>query len=218
MCYIVPYLRLFVPNSLQAYRYFFFSEGCACDLCDQSRLPSLWLGFHGDYSPTASTAPSLRPLIPSSSQMMCKLVQVYHYQPRSRVPWWLVLAEVPRVIDAPASLTLKLLVVSSLVSERADHSTMSSHTLLITKWKSPLLASWPPVWKSAWQSCWMSFCFLDVAALLGLGPLCRCCIPVAAANFFRDSPLSWVYLFSCWQGPVTRYRSTSAPVVSTAAS
>jgi hypothetical protein len=37
--YIAPSLRPFVPNGLQAYRHFFFSEGCACDVCAWSHLP-----------------------------------------------------------------------------------------------------------------------------------------------------------------------------------
>jgi hypothetical protein len=113
-CYTVPSFRLFVPNSLQAYRHFFFSEGCACDNCNQPRLPSLWLSSHGDYSPTA---PSLRPLVLSSFLIRCKPVQVYHHQLRSRVPFHSVQAKVPRVGDAPTSLALKLLVnVQSLTS------------------------------------------------------------------------------------------------------
>jgi hypothetical protein len=39
-CNIAPSLRLFVPNSLQAYRHFFYSEGCACNVCVRSHLPS----------------------------------------------------------------------------------------------------------------------------------------------------------------------------------
>jgi hypothetical protein len=38
-CYTAPSLRFFVPNGLQAYRHFFFSEGCVCDVCDRSHLP-----------------------------------------------------------------------------------------------------------------------------------------------------------------------------------
>jgi hypothetical protein len=38
--YIAPSLRLFVPNGLQAYHYV-FSQGCACDFCDRSHLPSV---------------------------------------------------------------------------------------------------------------------------------------------------------------------------------
>jgi hypothetical protein len=38
--HITPSLRLFVPKSLQAYRHFFFSEGCAFSFYDRSHLPS----------------------------------------------------------------------------------------------------------------------------------------------------------------------------------
>jgi hypothetical protein len=77
--YIAPTLWAFVPNSLQAYRHFFFSKGCACDVCDWSQLPSPWLISHGDYSPTAPTAPSLRLLVPSGSLIGCQSLQVYHH-------------------------------------------------------------------------------------------------------------------------------------------
>jgi hypothetical protein len=80
-------LRLFVPNSLQSYCHFFFSEGCACDACDRPGLPSLWLGFHGDYSPTAPTANFLRPLVPSDSLIRCQSVQVYHQYPSFPFGW-----------------------------------------------------------------------------------------------------------------------------------
>jgi hypothetical protein len=86
---IAPSLRLFVifvPNSLQANRHFFFSEGCVCDICDRSHLPSPRLGSHGDYSPTIPAAPSLRPLVLSGSLIRCEPFQVYHHHPRSRVP------------------------------------------------------------------------------------------------------------------------------------
>jgi hypothetical protein len=58
--YISPSLRLLVPNSLQAYRNFFFSEGCACDVSARSHLSPPWLWSHGDYSPTAPAAFSLK--------------------------------------------------------------------------------------------------------------------------------------------------------------
>jgi hypothetical protein len=45
-----------ILNSLQAYCYF-FSEGCACDICSRSCLPSPWHSSHGDYSPTAPAHP-----------------------------------------------------------------------------------------------------------------------------------------------------------------
>jgi hypothetical protein len=150
-----------------------FPEVCACDICNQYHLPSLWFVSHSDRSPIAPTAPALRPLIPSSSLIRCKPVQVYHHQPLSRVPFWSVWAKVLRVVNVPTSLTLKLLVVFSFVSEGANPSTGSSHSVPITRWKTRLLTSWPPVRRSAWQSCWMPSCFLDIAAISGLGPLCH---------------------------------------------
>jgi hypothetical protein len=62
------------------YRHFFFSEGCACDICDEPRLPFPWLGSHGDYSPTAPAAPSLRPLILRGSLIRCEPVKLYHHR------------------------------------------------------------------------------------------------------------------------------------------
>jgi hypothetical protein len=56
------------------YHHFFFFEGCACDICDQPRLPSPLLGFHDNYSATAPAAPSLRPLVPSGSLIRCEPV------------------------------------------------------------------------------------------------------------------------------------------------
>jgi hypothetical protein len=85
-CHIAPSLRLFFPNSIQAYRHFFFSEDCACNVCDRLHLPFLWLCSHDDYSPTAPAAPSLRPLVSISTLIRCEPVQVYHHHPRSRVP------------------------------------------------------------------------------------------------------------------------------------
>jgi hypothetical protein len=57
-CYTASSLRLFVLNSLQAYCHLFFSEGCTVDVFDRSRLPSLWIISHGDYSSTALAASS----------------------------------------------------------------------------------------------------------------------------------------------------------------
>jgi hypothetical protein len=76
-CYIAPSLRLFVPNSPQAYHLSFFSEGCACDVCGWSHISPLWLSSHGDYSSTAPTARTLRLLIPSGSLIGCQSVQVF---------------------------------------------------------------------------------------------------------------------------------------------
>jgi hypothetical protein len=73
-CHNAPSLRLFVPNSIQAYRHF-FSEGCACDVCDWPRLLSPWHDPHGNYSPTAPAAHSLRQLVPSGSLIRFEPVQ-----------------------------------------------------------------------------------------------------------------------------------------------
>jgi hypothetical protein len=76
ICHIASSLSLCIPNSLEPYRHFFFSEGGACDICDWSWLPSSWLGSYGNYSSPAAV-PSLRPLILSSSLIRSKLVRVY---------------------------------------------------------------------------------------------------------------------------------------------
>jgi hypothetical protein len=62
---------------LIAYDHFLFSEGYAFDVCDRFHLSPSWLGSHGDYSPTAPAALSLRPLVPSGSLTRCQSVQVY---------------------------------------------------------------------------------------------------------------------------------------------
>jgi hypothetical protein len=62
MCHIAPSLRLFVPNSLQAYRHFFFSEGCAV-----TSLISL------TFLPVAQFARSLLSNCPNSLQAYCHL-------------------------------------------------------------------------------------------------------------------------------------------------
>jgi hypothetical protein len=64
-------LRLFIPNSLQAYRHTaissFPSEGSAYDICDQPCLPSPWLSFGSEYSPAAPATLSGR-----SSGTVCR--------------------------------------------------------------------------------------------------------------------------------------------------
>jgi hypothetical protein len=117
--HIAPSLRLFIWNSLQVYHHFFFSEGCDCD---QSHVPSPWLGSPSDYFPTA---PSLRSFV-RSDFIRCKLVHVYQHHPLVST------GEVLRVVDTPTSLALKLLVVSSFVSEGADPSKMSNHSLPVS--------------------------------------------------------------------------------------
>lgn len=60
-------LKVFVPNSLQVNHHFFFSDDCACNICDQSEPSFPWLGFSWFFSPTAHTALSLRLHVPSGS-------------------------------------------------------------------------------------------------------------------------------------------------------
>jgi hypothetical protein len=101
-----------------------FLKGCAYDVCDRSHLSSSWLGSHGHYSLTAPSAPSLRPLVLSSSKIRCHSIQVYHHHPSLPIGEGKVL----RVVNAPTAMALNLLlVVSFFVSEGAGPSTMSSH-------------------------------------------------------------------------------------------
>jgi hypothetical protein len=80
VCHFSPFLRLFLPNSLRAKLHFFFSEGCVSDACDWSRLLSLWLGSHGDYSPTAPAAPSLILFVLCGYLVRSEPVQMYQYR------------------------------------------------------------------------------------------------------------------------------------------
>jgi hypothetical protein len=54
-----------------------FPEGYVFRSCNRSRLPSTWLGSHGDYSQIALASPSLRPIVPSGSQLKYQVVQMY---------------------------------------------------------------------------------------------------------------------------------------------
>jgi hypothetical protein len=47
--------------------------------CDRRRLPSLWLGWHDNYSPIAPPSPYLGPLVLSANKV--PVVQVYCYHP-----------------------------------------------------------------------------------------------------------------------------------------
>jgi hypothetical protein len=86
-CYIAHSLRLLSRIAYRHTTICTFPEVCACDVCDLSLLPSLWLGSHGDYSLAAAAAPSLRLLILSGSLIRCEPAQLYHHQPRSKVPF-----------------------------------------------------------------------------------------------------------------------------------
>jgi hypothetical protein len=90
-------------------------------------LPIAWL-FCGVYFPTAPAAPSLRPLVPSGSLIVCQLIQVYHHHPAFQVGG----AKLPKVAGAPTSPAPTLCAVSLSVSEGANPSTMSSQSLPVT--------------------------------------------------------------------------------------
>jgi hypothetical protein len=74
--HIVPSLRLLVPNSLSVCHRSFFSVVSARDVF-------LWLGFSCcDYSPAATSAPSLRTFVPSGSLIRFESIQVHHHHPQ----------------------------------------------------------------------------------------------------------------------------------------
>jgi hypothetical protein len=79
-------LKAIRPNRLQAYRNFLFSDVCACEVCDRSRLPCFWLCCHDDYFTTAPAAPFLRLFLSSGSLLRCEPVQVHQHLPQSRDP------------------------------------------------------------------------------------------------------------------------------------
>jgi hypothetical protein len=58
--------------------HFFFSEGCACNVCDRSHLPSRGSAFRGIYCPTPPSSPSLSLLVSSGFPIKCQSIQVYH--------------------------------------------------------------------------------------------------------------------------------------------
>jgi hypothetical protein len=173
--HIAPSLRLFVPESLQVYRHFFFSEGCVCEVCDLSHLPSLWLTSHGDYSPTASAAPSLRLLILRGSLIKCQ----------SRCTTIILL------FSNSAGKISESGLCSYIFS---SYSVCSLFFWFIGGWllHNVLTLIFHGLMEVP-SICFMTFsstvclkvllsvsCFPDVIALLGLGSLYRCCIPVAS--------------------------------------
>jgi hypothetical protein len=148
--------------------------------------------FAWSLSPTAPAAPSLRQLIPSGSLIRCQLIHVYHHP-----SFLLVWTKLARVASAPTTPALTLCAVSSFILEGADPFTMSWHSCFAARWKTQLLTSWPPVPKSFWLSCWMPSCFLDVDALLNLGPLFQCCVPGTSIVFSQPSILYGFLLQHC---------------------
>jgi hypothetical protein len=79
--YIAPSLRLFVPNGLQHTTISSFLMAVLVMYVISLTFLLLWLGFHGDYCPTAPAAPFLKPLVTSSSLIRCQLVQVDPHHP-----------------------------------------------------------------------------------------------------------------------------------------
>jgi hypothetical protein len=243
-CYIAPYLRPFVPNSLQVDRHFFSSKGSACDVCDWPCLPSPWLGFCSDYSPTAR---SLRPLILSSSLIRCQS------RCTTMIFFWSVWAKVRKVLDA-SNLFFYLgrgwllhNVLTLIFSSQIEDSTVcfltSSPKVCLTVLLNALLCTCPfrswflmpflhsgcawclfPNVRPLWAPCttlsppgpWR----LCPSRGAGMSRQVNC--PQAVTNFCHDSPLPWVYLFGCWWQPTARcqyaYRSSSAVIVFTVAS
>jgi hypothetical protein len=77
-CSLLKAVRPEWPTGILA---FLFRGLCLRRLCLVSPF-SPWLGFHGDYFPTAPAVRSLRPLVPSASHIGCQSVQVYQHHPR----------------------------------------------------------------------------------------------------------------------------------------
>jgi hypothetical protein len=141
-CHIAPSLRLF-----EAYHHFFISEVCAYDVCDTPRLPSPWLCFHGDYSATATSTPSLRPLVPSGSLIRYEPVQMYQYH----------LCSFPFGWGPSPPRCLYTLIFRSPMENSTVRFAISSPMICQGRHK-------------------MSPCSPDAAPVSGLGPLCNCCI------------------------------------------
>jgi hypothetical protein len=161
-CYIAPSLRLFFPNSLQAYRHILFSDGCVCDVCDRPQLPSWWLGSPGNYFPTAPAAPSSKSVVPSGSLINYHSVQVHHHHLFSnwcgqKFQEWLMLLHFWLLICC---------LFFRFGGGRPLHNIQSLTSL--TQWKSRRLASRPPTRESIWRSFLITSRFIDVAAALNL--------------------------------------------------
>jgi hypothetical protein len=128
-CHIASSLRLFVPNSLEAYGHFFFSEDFAYDVCDRLKLPTPRLVSHGDYSVTAPAVLSLRPLVPSSSLISYQAVQVYQHHPafpRAVHLTSLLSFRMSRQLNNSQSLTFR-----SPIENPTVHSSISSSTVFL---------------------------------------------------------------------------------------
>jgi hypothetical protein len=76
--------------------------------------------------------------------------------------------------------------VSSFISEKAEPSPISGHSLSRTRLKSRLIVSWSPIPEFVQGPHIMSSCFPDIATVSCFGPLFHCCIPG------RSAGSSWV--------------------------
>jgi hypothetical protein len=105
--HIAPSLRLFIPNDLQAYCNLFFSEGCACNVCDRFHLPSCGSGFPWCLLSNRSCCSTFKGMGSLTRQQS---VQVFHYHPTFTNRWG------KKYLGWPVLLhLLLLLVVLSLV-------------------------------------------------------------------------------------------------------
>jgi hypothetical protein len=194
-------------------------------------------------------ATSLRLLTPRGSLIRCQSVQVYY---RILLFWSVGpkvqrVANAP--ISLALKL---LLVVSPSISERANplhndqsltfgnpQEILTAH--FTTSYSRVCMRASYNVFTLPRCSCWIMPCSL--MSLLHSTPFCRLflttgplwlrplyhAIPAwrvihlwAAANFFQNTPSSWVHFFDCRRRPTARcqspHQSSSAPIVSTAAS
>jgi hypothetical protein len=127
ICHTAPSLRLFVPNSLTVNHRSFSSEGYACNV--------LFFSSSGDYSPIATTAPSLRTARPERFTAKVLVDPVVSQSSKGFIPSLslsppppTVGAVTPGVAGAPTvpALLMLMLLVGSSDSKGADPSTQFS--------------------------------------------------------------------------------------------
>jgi hypothetical protein len=162
------------------YRHFLFSEGCACDVCDQPHLPSSWLGSQGDYSLTVPAAPSLRlhrPLHNLQSLTFCNLM------------------EIPTARFITSNLTVYLAVLLNTLSLPRHSCYLAPRFFIPLSHSGPfghLFSSVHPLWLQP-------LCCAGTAQwVIHLW---------ATANFFWNPTSPWVHFLSCWQHLMVRRRS-----------
>jgi hypothetical protein len=132
--HIAPSLRLFVSNNLQAYLHFFYSAGCACDVCDHSHLPprgSVFTVFTLQLLPLLlSYGRSSRAVLSQGASRSRFITIIFLRSVWAELP-------LPRVASVPTSPALT---PHSLLSSRrgADPSTMFWRSFSAFEWKSRL--------------------------------------------------------------------------------